>query len=76
MNLFTFDKYWELDWNHIEGSLYGCNYFGFYIVADKTKVSNPKFTIYTTKSLEKSLHREIDSDWLIIYMKKIKSNES
>lgn len=73
MQLFTFDKYWNLTWDLLETKDYGCQYFDFYLVADKRISSRPFFSIYSgdEKVAGKLLLRDLNSDLLIMHVKSI-----
>ena len=74
MKLFTFDKYWGLDWEKKQQNLYTFSKdFGgtkFTFEANTCRASNPIFAIYNDKN--QCIMSELDGEMLIMQMKSLK----
>jgi len=74
MNLFSFDKFWELTWSKVHGFLFETKYKGYHIIANKAKASSPEFTIYKGEEYSKEenlVATNLNADLLIMQLKSI-----
>ena len=73
MNLFSFDKFWGLDWTKTEDNIYSSSYEKFIVAVDKTRASRPVFSIHANEATwTDCLVDELDSDMFILQLKSIK----
>ena len=73
MKIFTFDKFWNLIWAPLGNNTYSCEYFDFYVVADKAIAAHPTFSIsHVDNDVKTLLIKNLDSDGLIMQLRSIK----
>jgi len=73
MKLFSFDKFWELTWQKLQGFNFEAKYKGYTIIANKAKVSSPEFKIYKGDEIKEDnlVASHLNSDLLIMQLKSI-----
>ena len=76
MKVFSFDKYWGIDWVKVENNIYEFRNGDYLYRADKSKNSNPKFSIFlvVSKSVKKCIADMLEEDTFIMQIKSIKEN--
>ncbi len=73
MSLFSFDKFWNIQWMKESGYLFVSKFCDFIITANKERVSSPVFAIYRDKmGKENMVAHDLTTDLLIMQLKSIK----